>query len=290
MTTRRLTMRVTHIGTAIVLIAVVSLPFLREHLPARPKGSVPSRANGATYNPNADAGASDSHGRWREYDDSRLRSQLLLDAGDLTRAESECRRSLELSPRINGEIMGPATEIMGLIRLRQGNNREAIEWFTRGNRHIVGDAPNVNLTIAYCRLGDLPNATRHFSNGSVRHGWDHRGGLNANDLPGMKSLITLEASALLGRGINSAAEDRHQDALADFLAAERLVPSNPIIAFNLGEIYLALHDGANALPRYRVASRSQTPAVRQLTEERIKGIESWFRIHPEAAVPPGGRP
>src|SRR5687768_2490684 len=62
--------------------------------------------------------------------DAFRKARALLASGDVAGAETECRRAVDLSPRISTPTTGPvptnarALQLLGEIYLRQGRNRQ----------------------------------------------------------------------------------------------------------------------------------------------------------------------
>ena len=170
-----------------------------------------------------------------------------------------------------------AVQLLGEIYLQEGKNREALQTFLPRLPHEAGGGLNVDVAITYCRLRDYQRAKRFFSDAAMQRIFENTA---PEDLPGTRSLATLEASALLTRGINAKAETRIKDAVADFIAAERLVPRNPLAAYLAGQFISDLGDPKGAVPHYQVAAATGRGELRSLARKRLLGLSHWFQQHP----------
>ena len=223
------------------------------------------------------------------------RARELLKAGQILAAEEECRKAVALSPRISTPSTGPvianseAVKLLGEIYLREGKNREALKTFLPSLPHTAGSGPNLNVVIAYCRLGDFQNAKRYYSDSmiqTVKHEWQSFGGLSDADIPGTRTLATLEASALYSIGLDIRAEARVEEALEYLLAAERLVPKNPLIAHAVAGTYMRLHNPEEAWPRYQTVMARGHGTLVSRSKEHVEGLKAWFRPHPSQKIGP----
>jgi tetratricopeptide (TPR) repeat protein len=266
----------------VVATATAAVLWATQGSPVSQRGNDSASKRNPLHNPVPDAMRQEMAERAKPSEDARLRARRLLDAGDVSGAEVECRKSLTLAPTVSGMPINPeAVALMGDICLRQRKNWEALKWFLSYARHAVGGTANLNVAIAYCRLGDYQNAKQFYSDAVIRKGWEDAGGLSPQDLPGTANVAGLEASALLNRGASLMAEVRRDEALADFLAAEHLVPGNPFIEYSISRVYLVKGDAGAALPHLRTAARAKTSRLRKLAQDDLKGVESWLKLHPQ---------
>jgi len=151
----------------------------------------------------------------------RKQAQEQYAFSDLAGAEASCFQALNAAPVIQGQKQPPpfVDLLLGQIYLRGGQYAKAISWLQGAKSHTVTSGLDLDLALAYVRLGDYNNASRLYSDQSV-----------LQDLPGTDSPSALEASILLARGLDVYFEHRHDEALVDFQAAHRLAPDNAVIA------------------------------------------------------------
>ena len=249
---------------------------------AKPQGADGTSKTGTIYNKPPEYMLREAEARAKPSEDARMRAQRLFQAGDIAGAEAECRKSLELAPKVSGAPMNPvATELMGEICLRQGKNREALNWFLGHAVHAAGGIVNINVAIAYCRLGDYQKAKLCYSDGRIQSDWKVWGGLSPQDLPGTATLATLEASALLTKGTDLRSEGRYNEAVPNLLAAQRLAPKNPLIAWALvGAYQVPPGDPMAVLPWLEIAATARTPHLREMAQKTLGSARSWFKQHP----------
>jgi tetratricopeptide (TPR) repeat protein len=262
----------------------------------RQRGALPSsnpaqsraRPSSMSWNPPSREVTERMEAAVRPSNEAERRARALLAQGDIACAEAECRKAVALSPTVNGQPTH-GTQLLGEICLREGRNREALKYLLGALPHTAGGVTNLNAVIAFCRLGDYRNAKRFYSDGIIVQDWSPE---MPSDLPGTRDLASLEASALLGHGIDAAQEHRREDALRDFLAAERLMPRNPHIAYITAETMLLLNhpgDAEAALPRYRLAAATGHGRIAEKSKRALMGLKAWFRLHPPTTPSRAGR-
>lgn len=170
----------------------------------------------------------------------RLQGQALYEAGDLAGAEQADLKALDAAPVFG--YMKPSEPLiarqLGQAYLKDGKYDQAIHWLGGAKKTLttVGGGLDLDLALAYIRMGDYANASRHYSDQAIMQ--YHSGGKNVllQDLPGTDTPQALEASILLARGQDAYSEYRHDAALEDFQAAARLAPNNVLIAYDCAEI------------------------------------------------------
>jgi tetratricopeptide (TPR) repeat protein len=226
---------------------------------------------------------------WRPARQAVAHARRLFLAEDLGGAESEVRRGLAVTPMTVGPVAETAnrnpdaTRLLGRILARQGKYREALPMLLVGQRNVVRSRDDPDIAIAYCRLGDYTNARRYCSGGGIMPTLT-RSTRSGADLPGTASLRSLEASALLARGLNALGETRRMHAHEDFLAAERLVPANAFVAYVLGRSFVYdVKNGGEAWKRFKLVAAKGHEPIRTEALRQLEGLKAWFRIHPEEA-------
>lgn len=171
-------------------------------------------------------------------------------SGDLTGAEQECLASLKAAPVIRGRKaqMPLVQRLLGRIYLREGKNQEALTAFQSCYRNIADANQNLDIAIAYARLGNFEQAKKFYSDRAILRYRISDEPLKPEDLPGTGDLKSLEASALFARGEDAMFEGRENDALDDFLAANRLAPNNTLIAYYCADALQEKGRPAESLP------------------------------------------
>lgn len=174
----------------------------------------------------------------------------MLASGDLTGAEQACRESLEAVPIVNGQKaqMPLVQRLLGRVYLREGKNQEALTAFQSCYHNIADANQNLDIAIAYARLGNFEQAKKFYSDQAITRYRISDEPLKPEDLPGMGNLKALESSALFARGEDAMFEGREDDALDDFLAANRLAPNNTLIAYYCADALQEKGRAAESLP------------------------------------------
>lgn len=177
-------------------------------------------------------------------------ARSLYDAGDLAGAERECRRAVDTAPVLYGRKQGMpfSQRLLGRILLDQGRNQEAIATLRPCYAHLADSSMNMDVALAYARLGDYAQATKFFSDQAITNVRISNEPLTPADLPGTGDLTSLQASILFARGLDEYFEGRSNPALADLQAAESLAPANILIAYWHAHTLLEMDRGAEAVP------------------------------------------
>ena len=186
----------------------------------------------------------------------RKQAQALYEAGDLTGAETACLDALNSPPIIHGQPQHVpfVAPLLGRIYLKDGQYAKAIYWLQGAKQHTVDSGLDLNLALAYVRLGDYKNASRLYSDQSILRYLSDGEGVLTQDLPGTNSPKALEASILFARGLDTHFEARDDEALVDLQAANRLAPDNPLIAYHCATILSEERRFAEATPLYERAA------------------------------------
>lgn len=210
----------------------------------------------------------------------KKQAQALYEAGDLSGAEAACFNALNFPPVIGGQPQHVpfVAHLLGQIYLKGGQYEKAIHWLggARLNTTTVGDGLDLDLALAYVRMGDYKNASRFYSDGATLQ--YHFAGKDVlpQDLPGTSSPRALEASILLARGLNAYFEARHEDALTDFQSANRLVPDNALIAYHSAELLSEKGRYADAVPLFEIA-KSGRGAIAEEASRHLAGTQAALR-------------
>jgi tetratricopeptide (TPR) repeat protein len=223
----------------------------------------------------------------RPSQDALVRARLLLASGDIAKAEAEARSAVSLSPAgPDGTVYNTAAvELLGDVCLRKGDNREALSCYTTAARTSGSSLLRPKRVVAYCRLGDyaharalyrdLPHIASSLSSPDV-------------DLPGIGDKRSLEARALLFLGMELGAETKDKEALECYLAAERLAPTSPLVAYRAAETLSRLGRGMENLARYRLVASKGHGRIAETAARNAAQIE-WVAAHlkpaPDATAP-----
>jgi tetratricopeptide (TPR) repeat protein len=209
---------------------------------------------------------------------------------DYLTAEREAIRSLAVSPTIrdrehpNGQPLIPeGYKILGLIRLEQGRPVEAKNFLLATGSNYASESRDLALVIAYCRLGDYKNASLTWQATYQLHRRDLFLRGPDIDRPAGRNVRELEALSLFVRAVMTYGNggDRGQ---ADLLAAERLLPRNPMIAFELGKVLADNNHYDEAVPRFNTVianGHGDRPAEARKRVEQIAETVKWQKAEAE---------
>jgi tetratricopeptide (TPR) repeat protein len=162
---------------------------------------------------------------------SRLRveqARTLFHARRYAEAEAACKQALAASPKFNGQPFNPeARRLLAEIYLAQGRYPEASDCFSLVRRNTSDVRLDLGLALAYCRAGKLDLARQCFSEKRFLSRID----ISPLDLPGTRDQRSMEVSILFARGLEAYETGQHDEAIQEFTAAERLAPTNGMIAY-----------------------------------------------------------
>ena len=186
----------------------------------------------------------------------RIQAEAAYQSGDLAGAEAACLQALSAAPVMRGQKQqAPYVDLLlGRIYLKGGQNAKAVSWLQRARAHEGASGLDLDLALACARSGDYANAGRFYSDQDSLQYLSEGAGVLPQDLPGTDSPRTLEASILLARGLDVYFEHRHDDALMEFQAANRLAPENALIAYHCANILSEKGRFAEAAPLYEQAA------------------------------------
>ena len=148
-------------------------------------------------------------------------------SGDLAGAEAACFQAFSAAPVMGGQKQQlPYVDLLlGRIYLKGGQYAKALPRLQRAQLHPVTSGIDLDLALAYVRLGDYDNASRFYSDQSILRYLSDGEGVLPQELPGTDSSnYALEASILFARGLDTHFEARDDEALVDFQAAHASCP------------------------------------------------------------------
>jgi len=200
----------------------------------------------------------------------RKQAEADYQSGDLAGAEAACFQAFSAAPVIQGQKQQPpfVDLLLGRIYLKGGQYAKAIQWLQGAKLHTVTSGLNLDLALAYARLGDYKNASRFYSDqASLQY---HFAGKDVlpQDLPGTDTPQALEASILLARGLDVYLEHRDDEALVEFQAAHRLAPDNALIAYYCAYILSEEGRHSEAAPLFQRAADTGRGAIAKEAKSR----------------------
>lgn len=180
-------------------------------------------------------------------------AKTLYQSGDFKGAEEACLNALNVPPVIHGQTQYVpfVANLLGQIYLKDGQYEKAIQWLQGSKAHTVGGTLNLDLALAYLRLGDYKQAQECYSDQATLRYYPQG---DSSDLPGTDSPDHLEASILLARGLDAYLEHRYDDALPDLQRANTLAPSNALIAYHCAKILDDKGHYSEATALYKIAA------------------------------------
>lgn len=208
-------------------------------------------------------------------------AKRLYASGDLAGAEHSCLQALKAAPVIDGQQQQmPYTQrLLGRVYLRQGRNQDALKAFQSCYSSIPDAGQNLDIAIAYARMGDYEHAHKFYSDQAILQYRLTDEPLKPEDLPGTSTLKSLEASALLARGVDAFFEHRQDEALDDFMASERLAPDNALVAYYCAQTLLEKGRNAEAVPRLKRVSASPRARIFGDVKGMAYSLESQAKAH-----------
>ena len=197
----------------------------------------------------------------------------LSQAGDLKGAEAACIDALNSPPIIRGQPQHVpfVAHLLGQIYLKDGQYQKAVYWLQGAHPNTAGGSLNLDLALAYLRLGDYAHARECYSDqATLRYCSDQ----TSEDLPGTASPQALEASILLARGVDAFLEERNDDALPDLQRANQLAPSNPVIAYQYAQVLSRKKQYSEAMPLYRLTALKGHGRISDDADRRVGGARA----------------
>ena len=204
---------------------------------------------------------------------------------DLTAAERECQQALEATPVIGGQKqkLPSAQRLLGRIYLREGRNQEALAAFQSCYHNIADAGQNLDIAIAYARLGDYAQAKKFYSDWAITQYRISEEPLKSEDLPGTGDLKSLEASALFARGLDEFFQHQQDEALDDFKAAEPLAPNNVPIAYWCAQTLMEKGRIAEAAPRLELVVASDRGHIFHQAKQSLYAAQAASKAAASAA-------
>lgn len=224
------------------------------HSATLPSQTKPAANSGiVSANPLTGSGLAEWHAAYAPSDALYTQAKALSDAGDLKGAEAACIDALSTPPVLRGQAMPVpfVAHLLGQIYLKDGQYEKAVQWLQGARSNTAGGSLNLDLALAYIRLGDYTHAQECYSDQATLRYCPEQ---TSQDLPGTASPQALEASILLARGLDAFLEGRHNDALPDLQRANKLAPSNAVIAYQCAQILSEKGRYAEAAPLYETAT------------------------------------
>ncbi len=185
------------------------------------------------------------------YNKAQMAAHRLMREGKVKQAEVECRRAIALAPQVNGKPWDDVeVQLLGDILLEEGRNQEALECYLRRVTSSKPDdpkypQPNLGAALAYCRLGNFELAKRYYPlANSPKWRKSFPGGDHA-----------FEASLLYSRAGEEDSTANSRGALSYLKQAEKLAPTNWLIAYRISRSLLYLNRPAESDRYYKRAVR-----------------------------------
>lgn len=208
--------------------------------------------------PMSPEGKAEENAAYAASDALRRQAQALYEVGDLAGAEAACLNALNSPPIVHGQPQHVpfVARLLGQVYLKDGQYEKAVQWLRSAklNTTTVGGGLDLDLALAYVRLGDSADAKRFYSDRAVLRYLSDGEGVGPQDLPGTASPKALEASILFARGLDAHFEARDDAALVDLQAAHSLALDNPLIAYHCARILSGERRFAEATPLYERAA------------------------------------
>ncbi len=269
----------------ILTIAFVAFGRSKDHLDQRAKSDPVKQGQHALHaTRSASALRADPHWRapYAPSDAFYQQAKTLYASGDLAGTEAACLNALNAAPVIQGykQHVPFVADLLGQVYLKDGQYQKAIYWLQGAHQTTMDSSLNLNLALAYLRLGDYQNARRHYSAEAAAKALSTLNDYSPQDLPGTDTPATLEASILMARGLDASTEDRVDDALPDLQRANQLAPENPLVAYHCARLLNEKGRATEALPLYERAAPKLHGVVASDAREHAVGLRSWLATHP----------
>ncbi len=204
--------------------------------------------------------------QYAAFDRAYKQARALYQSGDLAGAEAACFNAINAVPVIQGKRghVPFVPYLLGQIYLDGGQYQKAIYWLQGAHRTTMASGLNLDLALAYLRLGDDQDARRFYSDRAITQ----YGPYLPQDLPGTGTPQALEASILLARGLDASLEGRDDDAFPDFQRANQLAPENTVIAYHYATLLTGRGRSAEAIPLFRLVARRGHGAIAEEANRR----------------------
>ncbi len=209
-------------------------------------------------------------------------AEAFLKRGDLARAEAAIQKVFTLAPkgldvtRFGGHIF----EILGEIRLRQGKYVAARDFFLATGPHYGSEMRDLGLVLAYCRLNDYADALNGYHWIGTIDAHDEFLDEKDPDRPGYRNVREIEASVLLAKA------QRFHGFLcnygeAELTAAEKLLPDNAMVAYELAKVLRENKKYAEAITRFNRAARYGHGDLAKQAKSHAETVGAWVKLQAE---------
>ena len=242
----------------------------------------PSAATGAiSAYPLTGPGLAERAAAYAPSDAFRKEAVSLYQSGDTTGAEAACLNALNAPPVIQGQPQHVpfVAELLGKVYLKEGQYEKAVQWLQAARPNTAGGSLNLDLALAYIRLGNYKQAQERYSDQATLRYYPQG---NSQDLPGTDSPSNLEASILLARGLDAYLEHRYDDALPDLQRANQLAPSNALIAYHCAQILTDKGRYSEAASMYKTAAATGHGAIGEEARRRSPSTQSAIAVPTQA--------
>ena len=257
-------------------------PSLSTASPSKSYSQTPSIATGAiSAYPLTGPGLAEREAAYAPSDAFRKEAMSLYQSGDMTGAETACLKALNAPPVIQGQPQHVpfVAELLGKIYLKEGQYEKAVQFFQSARPNTAGGSLDLNLALAYVRLGDYKHAQEFYSDQATLRYYPQG---DAHDLPGTNSPGNLEASILLARGLDAYLEHRYDDALPDLQRANKLAPNNALIAYHCAQILSDKGRYSEAAPLYKIAAATGRGGIGEEARRRSPVTKSAIGVPAQA--------
>ena len=245
------------------------MPSVSTASPSKSSFQTPSAVTGAiSAYPLTGPGLAEREAAYAPSDAFRKEAILLYQSGNMAGAETACLNALNAVPVIQGQPQHVpfVADLLGQIYLKEGQYEKAVQWLQSARPNTAGGSLDLDLALAYVRLGDYKHAQELYSDQATLRYYPQG---DAQDLPGTDAPVNLEASILLARGLDAYLEHRYDDALPDLQRANKLAPSNALIAYHCARILTDKGHYSEAASLYKTAAATGRGAIGEEAKRRL---------------------
>ncbi len=214
----------------------------------------------------------------RPASDASITAEELFNKGDLVGAEAAAMKSVRLSPktRDGSPLIPSGLEVIGEIRLLQGKPDQARNFFLACGPDYASQRRDLGLTIAYCRLGDYRNALTGYRYAATMHAHDEFLDEKDPDRPGYRNVREIEASVLLAKAQRFHGFLRNYGE-AELTAAEKLLPDNAMVAYELAKVLRENKKYAEAMTRFNKAARYGHGDLAKQAKNHAETVDAFMK-------------
>lgn len=219
-------------------------------------------------------------------------ARALYKSGDLVNAERVSQQAVSAAPIEGGtkRVFPSLLLLQGEIYLAMGRNQKALQCLLAASQNTSGALLDLDLALAYFRLGEYDASRQFYLKHDLSEQEFQGQPLDAQDLPASDAPARLEAYILVARALEYNSDYRSQ-ALADYAAAERIIPDNPLLSYNYGCELMQAGRYVEAMQRLQVAASQGHGLLAgqgKREAERARNKVNYYAQHPDQA-PSGGR-